>query len=88
MKLLMVFLVYFLMYILLMCIGKRLNKVYPYKNHIFTWMILILLSFYIVTNIAVFLIAYPILLILRYYDKINFILYNLSLRVFYANIAI
>ncbi len=54
MKFLMVFLVYFLMYILLVRIGKKLNKVYPYKNHIFTWMILILLSFYIVTNIAIF----------------------------------
>ncbi|CZR97193.1 hypothetical protein CDFC105_72800 [Clostridioides difficile] len=54
MKFLMVFLVYFLMYILLVRIGKKLNKVYPYKNHIFIWMILILLSFYIVTNIAVF----------------------------------
>ncbi|WLD28140.1 hypothetical protein CDIFMA2_20240 [Clostridioides difficile] len=55
MKFLIVFLAYFLMYILLVRIGKRINKVYPYKNHIFTWMILILLAFYIVTNIASFL---------------------------------
>lgn len=55
MKFLMVFLAYFLMYILLVRIGKRINKIYPYKNHIFTWMILILLAFYIVTNIASFL---------------------------------